>query len=98
MRLPVSRLKRLIAAALPGSLGLAAMAWAVAADPLEIPDTQLEPMDWSALDGWSADDHIAAFSAFKKSCVPFLAAKQPKAGRDPIHAALWQVCRRAARF
>src|ERR1043166_7137855 len=44
--------------------GMAALAWlfgaAIAAgqdvDPLKIPDTQLEPVKWSDLDGWAADD------------------------------------------
>jgi membrane-bound lytic murein transglycosylase A len=72
-----------------------ASATAQAADPLIIADTQLEPLNWTALDGWAADDHLAAFSAFVKSCAPFLAAKEPREGR-PIHTALWQVCRRAA--
>ena len=48
------------------------------ADPLKIPDTQLEPLAFSALDGWDADDHIASFSAFLKSCAPFLANNKPR--------------------
>ncbi|HWF93546.1 MAG TPA: MltA domain-containing protein [Xanthobacteraceae bacterium] len=64
-------------------------------DPLRIPDTQLEPLSWTALDGWASDDHIASFSAFLKSCTPFLASREPHEGR-PIHTALWHVCRRAA--
>src|SRR5690349_11206921 len=99
MRLPLSRLKRSIAPALAGALCVAAMTRAGTADPLIIPDTQLEPIDWSALDGWGADDHIASFSAFKKSCAPFLAGREPRRHDErPIRAALWQVCHRAARF
>src|ERR1700720_1876499 len=64
-------------------------------DSLKIPDTQLEPLSWTALDGWAADDHVASFSAFLKSCTPFLNSKEPREGRA-IHTALWQVCRRAA--
>jgi membrane-bound lytic murein transglycosylase A len=67
------------------------------AGPLKMTDTQLEPLRWSAVDGWAADDHVAAFSAFVKSCVPFLGSKEPHDGH-PIHTALWQVCRRAAHF
>jgi len=99
MRAPLSWLKRSIAPALLGALCLAEMAAATAADPLVIADTQLEPMDWSTLEGWGADDHVASFSAFKKSCVPFLAGKEPRQREErPIRAALWQVCHRAARF
>jgi membrane-bound lytic murein transglycosylase A len=75
--------------------GMVAGAQAQDADPLKLPDTQLEPIAWTALDGWAADDHVAAFSAFQKSCIPFLASKEPREGR-PIRGGLWQVCRRAA--
>ncbi|HEY6256070.1 MAG TPA: MltA domain-containing protein [Xanthobacteraceae bacterium] len=40
---------------------------------------------------------MASFSAFLKSCTPFLASKEPHQGR-PIHTALWQVCRQAGRL
>jgi membrane-bound lytic murein transglycosylase A len=66
-------------------------------EPLKIRDTQLEPTSWAALEGWGADDHIASFSAFMKSCGPFLAAKEPHPGR-PIQVALWHICRSAARL
>jgi membrane-bound lytic murein transglycosylase A len=74
-----------------------ARAQATEADPLKIPDAQLEPLTFSALDGWNTDDHIAALSAFMKSCAPFLAAREPHQDH-PVQAALWQVCRRAAHF
>ena len=35
---------------------------------LRIPDAQLEPLSWSALTGWAADDHAAAFAAMQNSC------------------------------
>jgi membrane-bound lytic murein transglycosylase A len=64
-------------------------------DPLKLPDTQLEPLAWSAVEGWGADDHVAAFAAFAKSCAPFLHTRAPDDPR-PIYRALWNVCRRAA--
>jgi membrane-bound lytic murein transglycosylase A len=64
-------------------------------DPLQAPDTQLEPVTWSDVDGWATDDHAAAFGAFRTSCNPFLAARTNRDSR-PIHRALWEVCRRAA--
>jgi membrane-bound lytic murein transglycosylase A len=87
------------------SLAGAALCWlcfvagvhAQDAEPLKIPDTQLEPLAWTALEGWATDDHVASFSAFLKSCAPFLASKELHEGR-PIRIALWQVCRRAARL
>jgi membrane-bound lytic murein transglycosylase A len=64
-------------------------------DPLQTPDTQLEPVNWSDIDGWADDDHAAAFATFRTSCNPFLAARTNRDSR-PIHRALWEVCRRAA--
>jgi hypothetical protein len=58
-------------------VGLAWMAHAAGVDPLNIPDTQLEPVKWADLDGWPADDHAAAFATFLASCKPFLV--RPKA-------------------
>src|ERR1700681_4573862 len=95
MALPPACLPARIASAALWALCTVAVAHAQDTEPLKIPDTQLEPLAWSALDGWAADDHVAAFSAFLKSCTPFLHSKEPREGR-PIHTALWQVCRRAA--
>ena len=53
-------------------MGMACMAHGAGADPLNIPDTELEPVKWANLDGWSADDHAAAFATFLASCKPFL--------------------------
>jgi len=63
-------------------------------DPLGIPDTQLEPITWAAVDGWEADNHAAAFKTFMTSCRPFLAAPQ-SADTRPLHAGLVNACRRA---
>ena len=97
MALPPARSLASLAGAALCALGLVSGAHAQDADPLKIPDTQLEPLAWTALDGWAADDHVASFSAFLKSCAPFLASKELHEGR-PIRIALWQVCRRAARM
>ena len=82
---PVSGLRisvrgsRLLAAAtmwLIGSLTLDVVALDQAhsettVDPLQIPDSQLEPIQWSELNGWKSDDHGAAFAAFQASCEVF---------------------------
>jgi membrane-bound lytic murein transglycosylase A len=65
-------------------------------DPLKIPDTQLEPIKWSSLDGWAADNHEAALAAFRVSCAPFNRQQQLSDTR-PVAGALKQVCRRLAR-
>ena len=64
-------------------------------DPLNNTDMQLEPVTWTDLDGWAADDHAAAFITFQTSCKPFLARKRVSDGR-PISGALQEVCKRAA--
>jgi len=96
---PAGLIASILMASLAGALlcgpGMLPAAQAEDAEPLKIPDSQLEPLPWTALEGWAADDHVASFSAFLKSCTPFLASKEPREGR-PIHTALWHVCRRAA--
>ncbi|MCC6887127.1 MAG: murein transglycosylase A [Hyphomicrobiales bacterium] len=62
-------------------------------DPLKAPDTQLEPSDWAAIDGWGDDDHAAAFATFQASCRTL--RRSAKDSRL-IHRALREVCRRAA--
>jgi len=77
-------------------LMLAATA-AFAQPPLKLADSALEPLAWSDLDGWAADDHAAALATFRASCAPLLRrpARAPPDAR-PIGAALVPVCRRAA--
>ena len=75
--------------------GVACMAHGASVDPLNIPDTQLEPVKWADLDGWEADDQAAAFAAFLASCKPFLAIERPRDPR-PIYDGLLHACRRAA--
>ena len=36
--------------------------------PMRWADTRFEPVAWSAIDGWAADDHAAAFATFLASC------------------------------
>jgi len=63
--------------------------------PLALRDSQLEPIDWSALDGWEVDDHGAAFAAFLASCRPLLRTTPPAAETRPMYFALKHVCGRA---
>ena len=78
------------------ALGLSASALAAPGDePLQLPGSQLEPMNWSEVEGWTADDHLAAFTTFQVSCQPFRKVKQPRDQR-PVYGALWELCRRTA--
>jgi membrane-bound lytic murein transglycosylase A len=64
-------------------------------EPLKIAGSQLEPITWTELPGWPADDHLAAFAAYVASCE---ASRRVRHGADhrPIDRALWNVCRKAA--
>jgi peptidoglycan lytic transglycosylase A len=44
--------------------------------PLEISGTQYSPVAWADIAGWSEDDHLQAYKAFRASCKP-IAAQQP---------------------
>jgi membrane-bound lytic murein transglycosylase A len=93
-----ARLFSLTASIVAGRLVLAGAACAAPGDePFKLPDTQLEPTQWSALPGWAADDHLAAFTAFMTSCQPFLKEKRPREAR-PMHVALGELCRKHASF
>ena len=65
------------------------------AEPLRIPDAELEPTRWTELDGWSGDDHASAFVTFQASCHPILRSSAPD--DRPIRAALERICARAVK-
>ena len=54
--------------------------------------TQLEPLTWTALAGWTADDHLAAFAAYqRKPSVPCMKDRRTD-GNGPMLA----LCRSSA--
>jgi membrane-bound lytic murein transglycosylase A len=78
-----------------GLLAAGSAAWARSNEPLKFPNTQYEPVDWSALDGWDADDHAAAFAAYLASCRAI--GSKPRPGRETtaMTEALRAICQRA---
>ena len=64
-------------------------------EPLRVPNSQLEFIPWSALDGWAVDDHSAAFATFLASCRPLLRTIPPNGEKRPMYFALRDVCHRA---
>ena len=50
-------------------------------EPLRLPDSALEPIDWNALEGWAADDHAAAFCHFPGE-LPSFTSHQLARGRE----------------
>jgi membrane-bound lytic murein transglycosylase A len=63
-------------------------------EPLTLPDAQLEPVEWTDVEGWSTDDHVVAFSVFQTSCRPLLETKRARDIRA-LQLALGEACRRA---
>jgi membrane-bound lytic murein transglycosylase A len=49
--------------------------------PLEISGSQYAPVAWTDIAGWSEDDHLQAYRAFRLSCKPISAQRDPPA--DP---------------
>jgi membrane-bound lytic murein transglycosylase A len=63
-------------------------------EPLKLAGSQLEPVKWSELAGWAADDHLAAFAAYQAGCRA--ARKRPRTDDTAqISGALSNVCRKA---
>jgi membrane-bound lytic murein transglycosylase A len=75
---------------------VAALAGTAAAEPgsLKFPEASLQPADWSQLDGWTGDDHAAAYATFLASCRALLPQKPKPAARRFVEA-MKAVCRRA---
>jgi membrane-bound lytic murein transglycosylase A len=67
---------------------------ASAEGPLKLVGSQLEPVKWTELAGWTADDHLAAFAAYQTSCQALRKARRTD-DRGEIHAALSSSCRNA---
>ena len=64
------------------------------AGPMRIADARLEPISWSDIDGWAADDQTAAFATFLASCRPIVNAKATRDPR-PVFVGLIAACGRA---
>ena len=68
---------------------------ALAEGPLKFRDSQFEPIKWSELAGWTADDHLAAYTAYQTSCQALLKSRRSDGG-EGLPRALSNVCRKAA--
>lgn len=62
---------------------------------LKIPNSQIEPLSWSDLNGWAEDDHAAAFKTFLESCKAILPGDASIRDSRPVFQALREICRRA---
>ncbi len=90
----VQPLGRGVVASLVGAiLSLTANA-AWADEPLKLPDSQLEPVKWTQVAGWTTDDHLAAFAAYQTSCRGLRNTRRTD-DRRRLSGALWSVCHKA---
>ncbi len=77
------------------ALGLLAATTARA--QLKLPDTTLEPVSFSDLQGWQEDDQAPALSAFRKSCQALLRRPENPEMR-PVELGLREACVRLALY
>jgi len=63
--------------------------------PMRWADTRFEPVAWSTIEGWAADDHAAAFATFFTSCRALVASAKTARDTRPVYAALLEICRKA---
>jgi len=68
---------------------------ALAEGALKFASSQLEPIKWSELAGWTADDHLSAFAAYQTSCQALLKVRRTDE-RGELFTPLSNVCRKAA--
>ena len=77
------------------SIFAAGVAAASDGEPFKLPNTQLETITWSEINGWENDDHAAAFATFLNSCKVMVRGTPPNRVGSEFYAALQSVCKRA---
>src|SRR5688572_10980906 len=60
--------------------------------PLEITNSQYEPVKWADIPGWAQDDQLAAFGAFLASCKPIVAQREPPRDTKAMGTSLREPC------
>jgi membrane-bound lytic murein transglycosylase A len=63
--------------------------------PLEIGGSQYAPLAWADVAGWNEDDHLQAYKAFRLSCKPIAAQRNPPADPKALGTSLRDPCRAA---
>jgi peptidoglycan lytic transglycosylase A len=90
----VQAAERGVVASLFGAIACLTAGAASAEGPVKLAGSQLEPLKWSELAGWTADDHLAAFAAYQASCQALRKMRRSD-DRAAISEALASVCRKA---
>lgn len=60
--------------------------------PIEISGGQYAPVAWADIAGWSEDDHLQAYGAFRTSCRPIAAQSKPPAEPKALGISLRDPC------
>jgi membrane-bound lytic murein transglycosylase A len=63
--------------------------------PIVVSGGQYAPLSWANIPGWSADDHVQAYKAFRVSCASIAAQKNPPEDSKALGASLREPCRAA---
>jgi membrane-bound lytic murein transglycosylase A len=63
--------------------------------PLEISGGQYQPVAWRDIAGWSADDHLQAYKAFRVSCKSISQQRSSSADGRALGTSLCEPCRAA---
>jgi membrane-bound lytic murein transglycosylase A len=63
--------------------------------PFEFTGSQYEPVAFADIAGWREDDHLLAFQAFRTSCKPIVAQRNPPTDSKALGATLRDPCRAA---
>jgi membrane-bound lytic murein transglycosylase A len=63
--------------------------------PLQISGSQYAPVAWADIAGWSQDDHLQAYKAFRLSCKPIAAQRKLPADPKALGISLRDPCRAA---
>src|SRR3954447_22431184 len=63
--------------------------------PLQLGGSQYAPLSWRNVPGWSDDDHLQAFNAFRISCRPISAERKPLGEPKALGLSLVDPCRAA---
>ncbi len=61
--------------------------------PFEISGSQYAPVGWADIAGWSEDDHLLPYKAFRTSCRPIAAQRKPPAEPKALGTSLRDPCR-----
>jgi membrane-bound lytic murein transglycosylase A len=74
----------------PHAIPYPELAW-----PFEISGSQYVPVAWADIAGWNEDDHLQAYKAFRTSCTPISAQRNPPADPKALGISLREPCRAA---